>query len=113
MLIVIDSDSDKEAPPTMAPLASASASAAAPPWLAGMYVVDMVAGFRQMDSRSLKGLNCKEHFKHMFGSEVEYHALTFTAQQAKFNKATPMQVKKGVEAGWTTDGLWSVWRKRI
>ncbi|KAJ7849539.1 hypothetical protein B0H14DRAFT_2582469 [Mycena olivaceomarginata] len=112
-LIVIDSDSDEEAPPTMAPLASASASAVAPPWPAGMYIVDMVAGFQQMDSRSLKGLNREERFKHVFGSKVEYHASTFTAQQAKFNKATPTQVKKGVEAGRTTDGLWSVWRKRI
>ncbi|KAJ7314725.1 hypothetical protein DFH08DRAFT_972473 [Mycena albidolilacea] len=111
-LIVIDSDSDDELP-TMAPSASASASDAAPPWPAGMYVVDMVTGFRQMDSRSLKGLNREERFKRVFGSEVEYHASTFTAQQAKFNKATPTQVKKGVEAGRTTDGLWSVWRKRI
>ncbi|KAJ7350895.1 hypothetical protein DFH08DRAFT_806871 [Mycena albidolilacea] len=111
-LIVIDSDSDDELP-TMAPSASASASDAAPPWPAGMYVMDMVTGFRQMDSRSLKGLNREERFKRVFGSEVEYHASTFTAQQAKFNKATPTQVKKGVEAGQTTDGLWSVWRKRI
>jgi hypothetical protein len=112
MLIIIDSDSDDELP-TILPSASASASAAAPPWPAGMYVVDMVAGFRQMDSNSLKRLNREEHFKCVFGSEVEYHASTFTAQQAKFNKATPTQVKKGVEAGRTTNGLWSVWRKRI
>jgi hypothetical protein len=111
-LIVIDSDSDDELP-TIPPSASASASTAAPPWPAGMYVVDMVAGFRQMDSSSSKGLNREERFKRVFGSEVEYHASTFTAQQAKFNKATPTQVKKGVEAGRTTNGLWSVWRKRI
>ncbi|KAJ7337400.1 hypothetical protein DFH08DRAFT_964393 [Mycena albidolilacea] len=111
-LIVIDSDSDDEFP-TIPPSALASASTAAPPWPAGMYVVDMVAGFRQMDSSSLKGLNHEEHFKRMFGTEVEYHASTFTAQQAKFSKATPMQVKKGVEAGRTTNGLWSVWRKQI
>ncbi|KAJ7810632.1 hypothetical protein B0H14DRAFT_3480411 [Mycena olivaceomarginata] len=69
-LIVIDDDN---APPLTASsltstLSSPSPSAASsPPWPAGMYVVDMVKGFRKMSGLKGMGLNRGQRFQRVFG----------------------------------------------
>jgi len=116
-VIIIDDDNS---PPATATSASSKASTAfttpasspAPaPWPAGMYVVDMVEGFNNMASTSLKGLNREERFRRIF--QRDYYPSTYDTQARKFKSATPSQLEMGIKAGRTTDGLWTVWRKRI
>ncbi|KAJ6564241.1 hypothetical protein B0H19DRAFT_1067826 [Mycena capillaripes] len=93
---------------------STPASSPAPaPWPAGMYVVDMVEGFKNMASGKLKGLNQEQRFGGIF--QQDYHPSTYDSKARKFKSesATSSQLEMGRKAGRTTDGLWTVWRKRI
>ncbi|KAJ7354119.1 hypothetical protein DFH08DRAFT_984386 [Mycena albidolilacea] len=86
-------------------------AALSPPWPAGMYVVDMVKGFRKISGLKGMGLNRGQRFHRVFG--IQYHASTFDAQHSKYKAATPTQIEAGVQAGRTDKGLWNVWRKTV
>ncbi|KAJ6466395.1 hypothetical protein C8R45DRAFT_1106635 [Mycena sanguinolenta] len=108
--LIVDDDDDA---PLLAPPSSALLSA--PPsgirWPAGVHVVDMIAGFQMMDSPLLAGLSREERFKRAFSER--YNASTLTDQRAILRSATAAEIKQGVSAGYTKDGLWTVWRKRL
>jgi hypothetical protein len=113
-LIVINDDDTPSltASSSTSTLSSPSPSAAlSPPWPAGMYVVDMVKGFRKMSGLKGMGLNRGQCFHRVFG--VQYHASTFDAQHSKYKAATPTQIEAGVQAGRTDKGLWNIWRKTV
>ncbi|KAJ7793685.1 hypothetical protein B0H14DRAFT_3497761 [Mycena olivaceomarginata] len=86
-------------------------AASSPPWPAGMYVVDMVKGFRKMSGLKGMGLNRGQRFYRVFG--VQYHMSTFDTQHSKYKAATPTQIEAGVQAGRVDKGLWNVWRKTV
>ncbi|KAF8212799.1 hypothetical protein K438DRAFT_1805103, partial [Mycena galopus ATCC 62051] len=113
--VVIDDD---DTPPLTASSSTSTLSSSLPspsasssPWPAGMYVVDMINGFRKMSGLKTSGLNREQRFQCVFG--VWYHASTFDAQHSKYKAATPTQIEAGLQAGRTDKGLWNVWRKML
>ncbi|KAJ7194925.1 hypothetical protein GGX14DRAFT_700800 [Mycena pura] len=81
-------------------------------WPTGVHVTDMVAGFRTMDSPELAMYDREERFKRAFRGYA-YHASTVTKHRAIYRSVTRAEVKKGVDATWTKEGLWSIWRKTL
>ncbi|KAJ7206603.1 hypothetical protein GGX14DRAFT_637678 [Mycena pura] len=132
-VVIIDDTDDDASTPTLTDddastptLTTASSTSSAPSpalsslslptttirWPVGIHVVDMVAGFQKMDSPELAAYDRMERFKRAFEG-YQYRASTVTEQRAIYRSATRAEVKKGVAAGRTKDGLWSVWRRQL
>ncbi|KAJ7786716.1 hypothetical protein B0H14DRAFT_2630322 [Mycena olivaceomarginata] len=117
--IVIDDDIDTPALTTASSLPSSVPSSSAPSptfssapspslsstsptisWPTGEFVIDMIAGFKRMECQDFKGLARHDRFERAF--KRPYITLHPTEEE----------VQKGVDAGRSKDGLWSVWRKK-
>jgi hypothetical protein len=70
----------------------------------------MIAGFKWMECQDFKGLVCHDRFERAF--KQPYITSTVSEQKAIYAAATEEEVQKGVDAGRSKDGLWSVWRKK-
>ncbi|KAJ7215453.1 hypothetical protein GGX14DRAFT_608397 [Mycena pura] len=99
--------------PSPLPLSSESPMLRTPVirWPTGVHVVDMVKGFKLMDSLASTGLSREDRFKRAFNEP--YRQSTVTDQRAIYRAATPTEIKRGIDAGWSKEGLWSVWRKSL
>ncbi|KAF8155004.1 hypothetical protein K438DRAFT_1987231 [Mycena galopus ATCC 62051] len=82
-----------------------------PPWPAFMSVAEMDTGFRAMDALP-RGLSRGEHFMRVFCQHA-YVPSTVTVQRAIYEAATAEELKKGIMAAGTRDGVWNVWRKTV
>ncbi|KAJ7205837.1 hypothetical protein GGX14DRAFT_458452 [Mycena pura] len=121
VVIINDNNDDDASTPTLTTASSMSSPALSSSslpttttirWPAGIHVVDMVAGFRKMDSPELAAYDRKERFERAFDGHP-YRTSTVTEQRAIYRSATHAEVKRGVDAGRTKDGLWSVWRRQL
>ncbi|KAJ7630262.1 hypothetical protein FB45DRAFT_531639 [Roridomyces roridus] len=117
LTISVDTNRDDhhESPPLTATSASSSSTPAStplteqPPWPVGMYVVEMVEGFKSM--ATLQG-NRQDRFTASFPG-YDYKPSTYDLQMLFFKAATPSDIKRGVDAGTSRAGLWTVWRKTV
>ncbi|KAJ7337599.1 hypothetical protein DFH08DRAFT_964569 [Mycena albidolilacea] len=98
--------------PTFSSAPSPSLSSTSPTisWPTGEFVIDMIAGFKRMECQDFKGLVCHDHFERTF--KRPYITSTVSEQKVIYAAATEEEVQKGVDAGRSKDGLWSVWRKK-
>ncbi|KAF8144069.1 hypothetical protein K438DRAFT_1783191 [Mycena galopus ATCC 62051] len=109
---------DDDTPPRTASSSTSTLSSVLPsllasssPWPAGMYVVDMIIGFRKMSGLKTSGLNREQRFQCVFG--IRYHASTFDTQHSKYKAATSTQIEAGLQAGRMDKGLWNIWRNML
>jgi len=80
-------------------------------WLASMYVVDMRNGFVAMDSPSLKQLPVTKRLEKVFGWPVP--SRTFYDQRERWHSATDKEREDALAAGYSPEGLWSVFASNI
>ncbi|KAJ7033641.1 hypothetical protein C8F04DRAFT_1234626 [Mycena alexandri] len=78
------------------------------PWPAGMYVVDMVAGFMAMKADEIKHMSPAERFCHVF--KVPYRHSTYDDNVRRWKRASRPLQRRCIEAGRTEAGLWSTLR---
>ncbi|KAJ7840109.1 hypothetical protein B0H14DRAFT_3458369 [Mycena olivaceomarginata] len=98
--------------PTFSSAPSPSLSSTSPTisWPTSEFVIDMIAGFKRMECQDFKGLARHDRFERAF--KRPYITSTVSEQKAIYAAATEEEVQKGVDAGRSKDGLWSVWRKK-
>ncbi|KAJ7090837.1 hypothetical protein B0H15DRAFT_948601 [Mycena belliarum] len=80
-------------------------------WPAGLYVKEVVAGFRSMTHPELQHLEVPERFQHIF--KRLYVRNTFGDAQRRWRLASQEQRDEGIKAGFTKQGLWSNWQKQV
>jgi hypothetical protein len=77
-------------------------------WPQGMFAIEMVNGFQEIDS--LKGkLALPQAFKKVF--RQPFVSATYHDQRRHWKNATPERRDAALNAGLTFDGLWSVFKK--
>jgi hypothetical protein len=77
-------------------------------WPQGMFAIEMVNGFQEMDS--LKGkLSLPKAFKRVF--RQPFVSTTYHDQHRHWKNATPERRDAALNGGLTFDGLWSVFKK--
>jgi hypothetical protein len=79
-----------------------------------MYVVEMVKGFEKMAALKAArvGSNREERFARIFPGR-KYVSATYDLQVSHLKAATPSEIRRGVDAGRTRDGLWTIWRRTL
>jgi phosphotransferase system IIB component len=79
------------------------------PWPAGMFMVDMVHGFRRMDN--LIGMTVQERFEDVFGEP--YVRSTYADQRRRWLLASEKQREVALAGNRTVTGLWSMFARGV
>lgn len=81
-------------------------------WMKGLHAVDMVDRFIKMDSPDIAHLPTKEaRFHAVFGHEHSYAPSTYDDQLRRWRSVTEAERQQALEAGRTSEGLWTVFTK--
>ncbi|KAJ7922241.1 hypothetical protein B0H13DRAFT_2655778 [Mycena leptocephala] len=81
-------------------------------WMKGLHAVDMVDRFVKMDSPDIAHLPTKEaRFHAVFGHEHSYAPSTYDDQLWRWRSVTEAERQQALEAGRTSEGLWTVFTK--
>jgi hypothetical protein len=81
-------------------------------WMKGLHVVDMVDRFVKMDSPDIAHLPTKEaRFHTVFGKEHSFAPSTYDDQLRRWRSVTEAERQRALEAGRTSEGLWTVFTK--
>ncbi|KAJ7894412.1 hypothetical protein B0H14DRAFT_2559196 [Mycena olivaceomarginata] len=81
-------------------------------WMKGLHVVDMVDRFVKMDSPDIAHLPTKEaRFHTVFGKEHSFAPSTYDDQLRRWRSVTEAERQHALEAGRTSEGLWTVFTK--
>ncbi|KAJ7881678.1 hypothetical protein B0H13DRAFT_2540367 [Mycena leptocephala] len=81
-------------------------------WMKGLHAVDMVDRFVKMDSPDIAHLPTKEACFHaVFGHEHSYAPSTYDDPLRRWRSVTEAERQQALDAGWTSEGLWTVFTK--